>query len=483
MTTMHAEVAGRKQQQKAMRDLLKTPRSEFLAVYGRRRIGKTYLIRKVFGQEMAFQMTGMANATMEQQLVNFFTVLRETDPTTADRPLPASWFDALGMLRRHLERLPEGKKVVFFDELPWIDSPRSGFLSALEHFWNSWASARADILLVVCGSAASWMINRLINNRGGLHNRVTARIHLFPFSLGETEHYLKFRNVSLDRYQIVQLYMVMGGVPFYLNEVRPGESAFQTIDRTCFTKDGLLAFEYGNLYASLFAHAERHEAVVRALASKSSGLTRDEILRISDLSNGGTVTKVLDDLEKSGFIVRNLPFGKKLRNAIYRLTDQYSLFYHKFIAGGRASGEGSWMNRIDSPAWRAWSGYAFENIGILHKDAIKRALGISGVHTEVSSWTAPDRSAQVDLLIDRRDHSINLCEVKFSQHRFVVTKAYKAELERKLASFRNHTETRKSVFLTMVTTFGIQENEHSIGLVQNSVTMDELFTPDIMSHL
>lgn len=468
-------IAGRLPEQQLMQQLLSGNNPEFLAVYGRRRVGKTYLIRNVFQKEIVFQMTGIAGAGISQQLVNFFSALQSADSETYYEALPPDWFHAFEMLQLFLQKNSFKKKVVFFDELPWIDGPQSDFLPALEHFWNAWASTRPDIILVVCGSAASWMLNKLINNKGGLHNRVTKRIRLLPFTLQETEAFLASKNVTLDRYQIIQLYMVIGGIPFYLNEIMPGKSAFQEIDRICFTEGGLMVNEYNNLYRSLFNSPENHLAIVETLGQKNKGMTRAAIIQSSKLSNGGSTTKVLMELEESGFITMTHPFEKKIKSAIYRLTDQYSLFYLKFMKDKKSFGEGAWLSRIDSPAWRAWSGYAFENICFVHISNIKKALGIGGVYTEISSWTNTEMGVQIDLLIDRRDQVISLCEIKFSKDPYIITKSYKAELEKKLSSFRIATGTRKSVFLTMITTFGLLDNKNSIGLVQNSLTLNDLF--------
>lgn len=468
-------IIGRNKEQAILNQLLVSKESEFLTIFGRRRIGKTFLIRQVYAGKISFQMTGIAKANTSEQLANFFSVIRELDINVDQGHIPKDWFEAFVMLRRYLQKTKSPKKVVFFDELPWIDTPRSKFLLALEHFWNSWASARSDVVLVVCGSASSWIINKLINNRGGLHNRVTQRIHLAPFTLRETEDLLIANNVNLDRYQILQLYMILGGVPFYLSQIRPGMSASQEIDRLAFTRNGFLATEYDNLYRSLFNRADRHIAIVEALATKPRGMSREELQKSSGLKDGGSLTTVLRELEDSGFIRKSYPFGKKIRDSIYRLSDQYSLFYLKFIKNQFRTGAGSWMSRIDSPAWRAWSGYAYESICLEHLTAIKKALGIGGVYTEASSWVDKARSVQVDLLIDRRDHVINLCEVKFTQEPFVLTKANKDELQRKLFVFREDTKTRKSVFATLITTFGLNGNIHATGFIQNVITMDDLF--------
>lgn len=469
------KIVGRKEEQKVLEHLIKSTKPEFLAVYGRRRVGKTFLIRQVYKKEIVFQMTGIARATTSQQLAIFFSVLRELDTRIDSGNFPKNWFDAFGQLRNYLQNLDTRKKVIFFDELPWIDTPRSDFLSALEHFWNAWASDRSDIVLVVCGSAASWMINKLINNRGGLYNRVTQRIRLQPFSLQETESFFQSNQIQLDRYQILQIYMAMGGVPFYLNEIRQGKSAFQEIDRLAFSINGLLNSEYHNLYYSLFNHADRHIKIVEILAGSPKGLGRGEVLKLSGFNDGGAFSTTLRELEESGFVSKTIPFGKKSRDSIYRISDPYSLFYLKFIKDQKLTGAGAWLSRIDSPGWRAWSGYAYENICIQHIAAIKKVLGISSVYTEESSWVDKERSVQIDLLIDRRDHVINLCEVKFTQEPFTLTKAYKQELEKKVFTFKEETQTRKSLFPVLITTWGLKENIHSLGFIQNAITLNDLF--------
>lgn len=468
-------IIGRNEEIREMQSLLESSKPEFLAVYGRRRVGKTYLIRNTFRQHIVFQMTGFADATTAEQLSNYWSALKAVSPTIKYDAPPTNWMQAFEWLREYLQSIKGRKKIIFLDELPWIDTPRSKFIQALGHFWNAWASDQNDIILVVCGSAASWMINKLINDRGGLHNRVTRRIRLDPFTLKETEAFLRHKHIEYDRYQTIQLYMSLGGIPYYLNELKSGRSVSQEIDRLCFSPKGSLVGEYNNLYRSLFRHADTHIAIVEALAKKNKGLTRDEIIMQSGLSNGGYITKVLAELEESGFITIVYPFGKRVKNALYRLTDQFTLFHLKFMQDRRGRGEGAWLSRLDSPSWRAWSGYAFENVCFQHIYQLKKALGISGIYTETSSWQSRDEGAQIDLLIDRRDHVISVCEIKFSKDPYVITKGYKAELEKKLSAFRMETGTRKTVFLEFVTTMGLVSNQHALGLVQNAVTMDALF--------
>ncbi|MCK5137824.1 MAG: ATP-binding protein [Bacteroidales bacterium] len=470
------EIIGRKKELSALKSLLASKKSEFVAVYGRRRVGKTYLIRSAFDEQFSFQVTALGNAKLAQQLTNFHIALQKVYPPVENNPAK-DWFTAFQQLVGYIENVKDTRKILFFDELPWFDTHGSGFIQALEHFWNSWASARNDIVLIVCGSAASWMINKLINNRAGLYNRITRRIKLAPFTLSECELFLQSRNSVLDRYQIIQLYMVFGGIPFYWDEVVPGKSAVQNIDDICFSDNGLLRNEYPNLFQSLFKDYQKHEDIIKALTQKAKGITRDEIIDSTGLPNAGSTTRLLLELEESGFIRKYVPFGKKQRNSLYQLVDPYSLFYLRFIKDNVQMDQTNWLTYIDSPEYRAWSGYAFEQVALYHLPQIKHALGISGVQTSVSSWrsTSKDHSAQIDLVIDRRDQVINLCEMKYSINPFPIDKRYAEELRNKIGVFRQETNTRKSVFLTMITTFGLKTNSYSAGLVQNDLRMDVLF--------
>jgi len=469
-------ITGREKEIAILNAKLASKRSEFVALYGRRRVGKTYLIRNVFKGRFTFRLTGLAQASLQDQLANFHLAMHDQHHQKK-RAKAKSWMEAFGQIRQAVEKSKQKKKIIFIDELPWFDTAHSGFIPALEHFWNSWASARKDILLIVCGSAASWMINTLINNKGGLHNRVTQKIKIEPFTLKECEALLKYRKISLDQYQIVQLYMVLGGIPFYWDAIVKGHSAAQNINRLCFDPNGPLTGEFNNLFKSLFNKAERHEAIVMALAKKNKGLTRDEISAESKLLSGGGLSRLLEELEESGFIRRYVPFGKKSRNSLYQLSDFFSLFHLKFIKGQKTFDKNYWLKMIDSPSHRAWSGYAYEQVCLAHIPQIKKALGISGIETETSSWKslASANGAQIDLVIDRRDGVINLCEMKFSINPYTIDKSYAALLRNKAGTFKSETQTRKSVFITMVTTFGLQTNAYS-GNVQNDLKMQALFS-------
>jgi uncharacterized protein len=473
---------GRRSEQRSLQAALDAKEAELVCVYGRRRVGKTFLVRQFFAGQLCFELTGVFDAPLKEQLRNF---ARAFDAAFGgDTPPPSDWPSAFAQLAAALERLPRRatKRALFLDELPWLSSRRSGFLRAFEHFWNSWATKRPWLVVVICGSAAAWMLDKVLHSRGGLHNRVTRRLRLEPFTLAETREFLAERHIELGNYQTLELYMTMGGVPHYLKEIRRSESASQNIDRICFSRDGALHDEFLDVYRSLFEHADRHEAVVRALSRKASGMTRNELLEAADMGSGGAATTLLDELEVSGFLMRVPAFGAKTKEALYRLADEYSLFYLRWIEPHRGSADGFWMKRRTSPAWRAWGGLAFEGVCLKHSRQLKAALGIAAVETLESTWRSPasggsESGAQIDLLIDRKDATINLCEMKFSEAEFVIDKRYAAELRAKREAFRRISRTRKTILLTMVTTYGVRANPYRDELVAASLELDALFSP------
>lgn len=466
---------GRKRELALIKEFMDSPDSEFIAIYGRRRVGKTLLIRRAVNDQFTFSLTGMDNVSMQEQLLNFAVALRHA--SGVERPVPKNWLLAFVQLSDYIETLPTGRKTVFIDELPWLDTHKSSFVPALEHFWNSWASRRNDIKLIVCGSATSWMVDKLINNRGGLHNRITQRLRLEPFTLAECEEYFNHRQFSYGRQEIAECYMVMGGIPFYLSKMKRGLSVAQNIDRIFFAPDAALCGEFQNLYHALFKYSDKHIKVVTALARKQKGLTRKEIVQASGLANNGALSKVLSELENCGFIRHYAPFGKKQNDGLFQLVDFYSLFYFHFIAKNAYADEAFWTHSLQSALHRSWSGYAFEMLCLSHIKQMKQALGISGVQSRVSSWVgrADDEGAQIDLLIDRADSTINICEMKYAADIYEMNKSTEKEMRRKMSVFSAATHTRKSLMLTLVTTIGLKQNAHS-GLIQQVLTLNDLFS-------
>ncbi|MCU0373823.1 MAG: ATP-binding protein [Chitinophagaceae bacterium] len=474
------QLIGRKREQDRLKATLDADEASLVAVWGRRRIGKTFLIRKFYAAHMVFDITGLHNGSMQDQLGHFKDTLIKAGYKAAVET-PANWLSAFFMLENYLDTLQtKKKKVIFLDELPWMDTPRSKCLMAFENFWNSYCNRRKDLIVVICGSAASWMIKKVIHNRGGLYNRITHTIQLKPFDLQETAAFLKAKGIVWSRYDIVQCYMIMGGVPYYLNLVQKGESVMQFVARTCFAADGMLSSEYEALFASLFSNSDRHYKIAEALALVKKGMQRDALLQKAGLATGGTFTETLEELLASGFVEKYTPFKREKQGAYYRLADPFMLFYQQFMKGRNRNAANNWLSMADTPAWHAWAGIAFENICLQHVSHIKAALGLSAIATEVGSWRGgtANEQVQIDLLIERADRMIHVGEIKFSKGVFSIDKKYAADLRRKLFLFGEHqTGKRKTLLLTFITTFGIQPNEYSLELVQNQLTMDDLFTP------
>lgn len=473
------EISGRSNELRMLDKLYRSADAEFLALYGRRRVGKTFLIRQFFRQKgVYFELTGSRHANLKTQLGNFNVVFSDLFHRGELQDAPGSWQSAFDLLRREIEKIKDQKVILFFDELPWLASPKSGFLEALDHLWNRYLSAQPHVLIVICGSAASWMIKNIINDKGGLHGRITQQIRLLPFTLQETQNYLNQRNIQLDQKQIVEIYMATGGVPKYLRSIERGKSASQVINDLCFSSSGPLFREFNRLYQSLFDDSAEHIKIVKILAKSFYGLKKNDLLKKAGLTSGGGSSAILEELTAAGFIAYIPAFGKNKYGGKYRLIDEYSLFYLTWIdpipqLGLREIDKDYWLKKQTSSKWKSWSGYAFETIALKHIHKMKEALGISAVSTSESEWSG--KGAQVDLVIDREDRCVNLCEIKFYDTDFVITNDYFKKLETKKTCFKEQTGTRKHVFLTIISAFGVKENSNYLKIVDQQMILEQLF--------
>lgn len=471
-------IIGRKEEQKVLADALASKKAEMIAVVGRRRVGKTYLVRSYYREHIIFSLTGMQGASEADQLRTFQQQLQSLGGEAA--ALPKDWLEAFFQLQQSLESAlkKDRKQVLFFDELPWLASSSQAFLNAFGYFWNTWASQQ-NLVVVICGSASSWIIQKVINDKGGLHNRVTKYLHLKPFSLVETKAFLEARAVFLNHYQIVQLYMAIGGVPLYLEGVEAAKSAAQNIDQLCFSPSSLLREEFNRLYASLFEDADRHIAVIRALAGRQEGLSRSAIIAQSGILNGGSSSQVIEELLQSDFIMAFSPYGKTKKDKIYRLIDEYSNFYLRFIEPQPYEGSGTWLQISQTQAYKSWSSYAFESICMKHTAAIKQALGISGVYSTTHSYlkkaNETQKGVQIDMLLERADKVINLFEIKFYANSWSLSEQQAQQLQDRRDRFKTLTKTNKQIFLTLISTANFQHNQHSLGLIDQILTLDDLF--------
>jgi uncharacterized protein len=469
-------IIGRDFEVQKMRRFLSNQTSELLAIIGRRRVGKTFLIKKVYQNEMAFHITGLQDVSRSLQLENFVTARNKFFIESKSFAKPKNWLEAFVQLTELMGKPKKKKRVLFFDELPWLAANSNEFLKAFDHFWNTWAVDQ-NLIVVICGSSASWMITNIINNKGGLHNRITQKIHLYPFTLSETKKYLLAKGINMPQQSLITLYMATGGVPYYLNEIQKGETAVQAINQMYFGKKASLKNEFENLYKALFSNYEKHILVIRTLASKWMGMTRSEIVEHSNIQTGGAISTILNELETSGFIHSLRPFGKQQRETVYRLTDEYSLFYIHFIEANHRI-ENFWLKKYNTQTVKAWQGYAFENICLKHIDGIKQALGISGILTSESSfYKRKDKDSagcQIDLLIDRADNAITICEMKFYDGAYNLTEAHVKDLQQKRNIFQEKTKTRKQLFLTLISAEGTVDNQYNM-LIDKHLDASALF--------
>ena len=473
---MDCNVIGREREKAKLDEIYNSGKSEFVVVYGRRRVGKTYLVREYFEGKMAFSVAGMSNATNAEQIKNFALALKRYG---ADVQQQSDWIDLFDALIKYLDTLPVERKVILIDELPWLCSPRSNFLSALENFWNSWVSGRHDIVLIVCGSATSWIMDNLINSHGGLHNRLTHHILLEPFTLYETEEMLQKMEFNLSRYEMAELYMIFGGIPYYISMLNKSLSLAENVDALLFDPRGELYSEFNNLYRALFRKSDDYIKVVKSLSQNAKGLTRQELQDATKLTSGGGLTTIINNLETCGFIRKYTKPGNKVKESVYQLVDFFTLFYFRFKDGTSIRDTKHWSRIQHTAEFYAWAGFSFEVLVLGHIYAIKNKLGISGVNTQEYTlrFSDDEQTHQIDLVIERSDNTINLCEMKFCEAQFVIDKEYEMEIRNRLYAYTRKIARRtQSIQITFVTTFGVKQNSHS-SIVQNEVTLEDLFIP------
>ena len=469
---------AREPERKFLMEAYESNRSQFIAVYGRRRVGKTFLIRETFGRVFTFQHAGLSKGDLRKQLFAFSGSLKEAGLDGFAEP--KNWLEAFELLKDLIRASSDSRKVVFIDELSWMDTPRCDLMIALESFWNGWASARTDIVLIVCASATSWMLKKVIHNKGGLYNRLTRQIRLKPFTLAECAEFAQAKGAVMNRHQLLECYMIFGGVPFYWDFLQKGLSLPQNVDAMLMADDAPLADEFDHLFSSLFRHPEDYVRIIEALATRKAGMTRMEIIEATGLADSGKLTTMLAELESCGFTRVYRQFGKKSKGSVHQLMDNFTLFHYKFLHAG-SPGPRFWEEMVNDPGKNAWCGIAFERVCLQHVEQIKAALGVSGVQTEACSWAcgrdddAGVFGSQIDLLIVRKDQVINLCEMKYSADEYALTERDERDIRRKVSDFQLLSGTRSAVHVTLVTPYGLRDNVHA-GVVQKIVTAGDLIS-------
>lgn len=477
-------IIGRRTEINLLKKACQSKTAQFIAIYGRRRIGKTFLVRHLFEREKHFfELMGMKDANLKTQLKNFSKCFSDKYFEGISLMAPNSWIEAFSLLTSQLQKVPKNEKIIlFFDELPWLSSRKSGFMEALDYFWNKEWCKYTNLTLIVCGSAASWMLNHLINAKGGLHNRITQRILLEPFKLWEVESFIQSLGLKLTKRQILEIYMVFGGVPYYLKDLQKNLSVAQNIDAICFNKNGLLFDEFPRLFASLFETSKMNLEITRKISEHHYGISRQTLIKQLGVASGGRLNERLEELETTGFIQSFLPYGQK-REIYYKVVDEYSLFYLNWIEPHIKQGvtNNYWSKQIKTPRYYAWAGYAFESVCLKHIDPIELSLGIANLVVSKSSWKSKsskgfaDRAAQIDLLFERKDNAFHICEIKFKEQVYEVTKDEAINLKNKILKFSEEASKGKEVFLSIITSAGVKTNIWSEDLVTSVVNVEDLF--------
>ncbi len=481
-------IIGRLKELQILNRLYQSSEPQFLALYGRRRIGKTFLV-KHFAENQTeaifFNVTGVKDGSLKEQTQHFTQRIGEVFYGGAPLAQVKNWDKSFALLTEAIKQQASSRKIIlFFDELPWMATQKSNLLQTIDYYWNQYWSNDPRIILIICGSSASWIIKKIIRSTVGLHNRITEEMLLQPFNLHDTQKYLESRKIILDRKQILLLYMVTGGVPYYLSKINWNLSAMQIVEKLAFSKNAFFLNEFKVLFSSLFHGHEVHEKIVKALAKNRYGLSKNDLLKLIG-SQGGNGGAKLQELEDAGFILSFKPIYHRRKGIYYRLIDEYVLFYLKWIEpieetlSRQALDLGDWQAIRTTPEWYNWLGYAFESVCYKHLILIKRKLALPPMSL-ANSWrtsasqTLGDRGAQIDLLFDRRDDVINICEIKYTEKPFVITQDYFETLNRKMAVFKEKTGTQKQLFLSFISANGLKDNAYSHS-ISGVVTLEDLF--------
>ncbi|WP_202108825.1 AAA family ATPase [Succinivibrio dextrinosolvens] len=479
---------GREKEIKELNELYHSEDAELIALYGRRRVGKTYLIDEVFRDRLNFRHAGLSPIDsekenvkahlMKDQLTHFFRSL--TMQGYKGKKTPESWLEAFYMLEDLLvEKYKDNERiVVFLDEMQWLDTPKAKFMTGFEAFWNGWACHRKNLMVIVCGSSSSWILTKVINNHGGLYGRVTFEIKLKPFTLKECEQFLTSKGICMSRYDVIQAYMMVGGIPYYLRYFNKRLSLAQNINEIFFADEAPLKDEFNRMFASLFKNAEPIKQIIKAIASKNKGITRKELSEITGVTDSGEVSRQLNALIAGDFIIKYKSFGDNKRDEIYKLVDPFSYFYLTFLDKSSDNRNIDWINIEDSSRVLSWKGYAFENVCWNHIPQIKMALQIGGVSTTEALWSKRGdentRGTQIDLIIVRKDNVVHMCEIKFYNDEFEVDKEYHLILERRKKMLREHISKRATIHNTLITTYGLRKTNY-FGDFVHVLTIDQLF--------
>ncbi len=472
------KIISRKEEKKDLEYCERSKKSELICVYGRRRVGKTFLVEQTF-RDFAFRAVGLEKGTTKQQLKSFGQRLIEYGDDI--KQTPENWFEAFSRLDKILSgesirRSLNGKKIVFLDEFPWFATKKSDFLVAFEDYWNRRGTQDGDLLFIICGSATSWIIKNVIKNTGNMFQRVTKKICVEPFTLAETELFFKDREFDWSREQIAECQMIFGGLPFFFDLMNTSQSLVKNINRLLFDKDALFGDETKKLLDATLSESPIYEKILSKLAFARYGIKKSE-LQVEIAAPNGTYGRAVQDLVDCGYVIE---YKKKYEeyNPLYiQLVDPFLLFHYHYLSKEK---------RIDSyedligniGRYDNWRGTAFEILCLNNTASIKSALGIRGVKTECYPWyNSTDKKnerVQIDMVIERADKITNLCEIKYTNKPFVIDASYEQELIKKRDIFKEKTGTSQALKVIIISAAGVSGTRYT-SYISDIITLDDIF--------
>ena len=491
---------GRKKEIKLLNEICDLEESSLVAIYGRRRIGKTYLVNHMFKKYrqdcLFFEFTGAYDGDKRGQIDNFIDQVYEwfyVEPSFEIK----SWSDAFRFLKRTIDkeikkRDSNEKVIVFLDEVPWIDrSNKGGFLSALGYFWNTWCEPRENVVLILCGSNSSWIRDKILKNaRGSLYQRVTHQISMYPFDLKETKAYLlEQKGFMIDNKTVTDIYMIFGGVAKYLSFLNPNESSAENIDRVFFSIHGSMYREYDELFSSLFADkSDYYKSVIELLCTRRSGFSLSDISKAFNEKLGGKLRLAIAELEECGFIKGLSKYGNSVRGVNYMIVDPYILFHHKWIKGFSRNDIATlpnnyWLHKSSSQSYAVWSGYAFEIVVMVNIRLYLNAIGRLGFFSGVYHWqhmakSEDEQGAQIDMVVNYGNNIFDILECKYYNSEYVISKEYAKNIKNKLSMFKKYglySKQKSELRLVFLTSYGVKMNAEAHSLNISRVCLDDLF--------
>jgi AAA+ ATPase superfamily predicted ATPase len=403
---------GRKVEIAQLTALIDLPRPSIAVIYGRRRVGKSELIRHVTQGKNVLSFEGLEGQPKHKQIKNFLFQL-SAQSNIREKNI-SDWPDALILLRTLTQ---DGQWIIILDEFQWMANYQNELVSVIKMIWEKYLSQNPDLTLILCGSIASFMKSKVLKS-SALYGRTDYELNLHELNLSEISEF--FPGKGSD--EVIDTAMLVGGIPKYLELISEYPSLYDALEPLAFSQDGFFKTEYDRLFASHFGKKPIFMKIIQTLATNPYGLTTGKLAKEMQVASGGTLCHQLDDLESAGFLHSIIPFdkpeGSKLRK--YILMDAYVRFYHSIIRGSmkETTPPNTQFHAImSSPRYAAWAGMAFEFLCMRHHKEISRILGFHGIPYTAGPFfqrkTLDTPGVQIDLLFERSDKILVLCEMKY----------------------------------------------------------------------